>query len=93
MVPLPGHTRGHCGVAVRMSEGWLFHCGDAHLHHSEVAAVGGAAPAGLRFFEALMSVDNAARLANQARDCAISRGSPRAKSGWSARTIPPSSRR
>jgi len=67
LVPLPGHTRGHCGVAVRMSEGWLFHCGDAYFHHSEVAAVGGAGPPGLRFFEALASVDNAARLANQAR--------------------------
>ncbi|MDY7040860.1 MAG: MBL fold metallo-hydrolase [Chloroflexota bacterium] len=29
LIPLPGHTRGHCGVAVEMPEGWLFHCGDA----------------------------------------------------------------
>lgn len=30
LVPLPGHTRGHCGVAVQVAEGhWLFHCGDA----------------------------------------------------------------
>ena len=36
MVPLPGHTRGHCGVAVRTSEGWLLHCGDAASpHHRE----------------------------------------------------------
>jgi glyoxylase-like metal-dependent hydrolase (beta-lactamase superfamily II) len=67
LVPLLGHTRGHCGVAVRMSEGWLLHCGDAYFHHSEVKPSGGAAPQGLRFYEALMSVDNAARLANQAR--------------------------
>lgn len=29
LAPLPGHTRGHCGVAVDTGEGWLFHCGDA----------------------------------------------------------------
>jgi glyoxylase-like metal-dependent hydrolase (beta-lactamase superfamily II) len=29
LVPLPGHTRGHCGVAVATEDGWLFHCGDA----------------------------------------------------------------
>jgi glyoxylase-like metal-dependent hydrolase (beta-lactamase superfamily II) len=28
-VPLFGHTRGHCGVAIRDEKGWLFHCGDA----------------------------------------------------------------
>jgi glyoxylase-like metal-dependent hydrolase (beta-lactamase superfamily II) len=67
LIPLAGHTRGHCGVAVRMSEGWLLHCGDAYFHHSEVAAQGGPAPPGLRFYETLTSVDNAARLANQAR--------------------------
>jgi glyoxylase-like metal-dependent hydrolase (beta-lactamase superfamily II) len=74
LVPLPGHTRGHCGVAVRMSEGWLLHCGDAYFHHSEVAAGGGAAPPGLSFYEALMSADNAARLANQARLRDLARG-------------------
>jgi glyoxylase-like metal-dependent hydrolase (beta-lactamase superfamily II) len=29
LLPLIGHTRGHCGVAVKTSEGWLLHCGDA----------------------------------------------------------------
>jgi len=29
LVPLPGHTRGHCGVAIETDQGWLFHCGDA----------------------------------------------------------------
>jgi glyoxylase-like metal-dependent hydrolase (beta-lactamase superfamily II) len=29
LVPLFGHTRGHCGVAVRTESGWLFHVGDA----------------------------------------------------------------
>lgn len=29
LVPLPGHTRGHCGVAIASDQGWLFNCGDA----------------------------------------------------------------
>jgi glyoxylase-like metal-dependent hydrolase (beta-lactamase superfamily II) len=29
LVPLPGHTRGHCGVAVETEKGWMLQCGDA----------------------------------------------------------------
>lgn len=29
LLPLPGHTRGHCGVAIESENGWLLHCGDA----------------------------------------------------------------
>ncbi|MGD8240783.1 MAG: MBL fold metallo-hydrolase [Armatimonadota bacterium] len=29
LVPLFGHSRGHCGVALRAEPGWLFHVGDA----------------------------------------------------------------
>jgi len=29
LVPLFGHTRGHCGVAIRTEGGWHFHVGDA----------------------------------------------------------------
>lgn len=31
LVPLPGHTAGHCGVAVRSGSEWLVHAGDAYL--------------------------------------------------------------
>jgi glyoxylase-like metal-dependent hydrolase (beta-lactamase superfamily II) len=66
LVPLPGHTRGHCGVAVRRSEDWLLHCGDAYLHRSEVEPGAGEAPVALRAFERLASVDDRARRANLA---------------------------
>jgi glyoxylase-like metal-dependent hydrolase (beta-lactamase superfamily II) len=33
LIPLFGHTRGHCGVAVRDGEHWLFHCADALPTH------------------------------------------------------------
>ena len=29
LVPLFGHTRGHCGVAIQDHEGWIFNCADA----------------------------------------------------------------
>ena len=45
LVPLAGHTRGHCGVAVETPEGWLLQCGDAaspfhreaDLHHLDAS--------------------------------------------------------
>jgi glyoxylase-like metal-dependent hydrolase (beta-lactamase superfamily II) len=29
LIPLFGHSRGHCGVAIKTSTGWFFHAGDA----------------------------------------------------------------
>jgi len=36
LVSLPGHTRGHAGVAVQLGERWLLHCGDAYFHRAEM---------------------------------------------------------
>jgi glyoxylase-like metal-dependent hydrolase (beta-lactamase superfamily II) len=36
LLPLPGHTRGHCGVVVRTPEGWLVHCGDSYVYHGDI---------------------------------------------------------
>ncbi|GAB4573113.1 MAG: MBL fold metallo-hydrolase [Anaerolineae bacterium] len=44
LVPLPGHSRGHCGVALQTPDGWLFHCGDAYGYHREVDPVNPAPP-------------------------------------------------
>jgi glyoxylase-like metal-dependent hydrolase (beta-lactamase superfamily II) len=38
-VPLPGHTRGHAGVLLKLDDGWLLHCGDAYTFHGEVDPV------------------------------------------------------
>lgn len=71
LVPLFGHTRGHCGVAVRSDSGWLLHAGDAYFHRDELA--GRTAPPGLGLFERLDDVDHDARVANQARLAAAAR--------------------
>jgi glyoxylase-like metal-dependent hydrolase (beta-lactamase superfamily II) len=39
MIPFTGHTRGHCGVALRMGDRWLLHCGDAYGYHPQVDPV------------------------------------------------------
>jgi len=39
LIPLPGHTRGHCGVAIKSPRGWLLNCGDAaspYHYHSDL---------------------------------------------------------
>ncbi|MGX6739110.1 MBL fold metallo-hydrolase [Streptomyces peucetius] len=37
LVPLPGHSAGHAGVAVRDDNGrWLLHAGDAYMYHGEI---------------------------------------------------------
>jgi len=38
LVPLFGHTLGHCGVAVRAGGRWLLHVGDAYYLRAELAA-------------------------------------------------------
>ncbi len=66
LIPLHGHTRGHCGVAVRTPSGWLLHAGDAYFHHGELDEKP-TCPGGLRWFQKIAAVDDAQRRANQAR--------------------------
>jgi glyoxylase-like metal-dependent hydrolase (beta-lactamase superfamily II) len=66
LVPLPGHTRGHCAVAVKSDTGWLLHAGDAYFHHLDLLDPG-RAPWGLRVFQHIVQVNGALRLANQQR--------------------------
>jgi glyoxylase-like metal-dependent hydrolase (beta-lactamase superfamily II) len=39
MIPFAGHTRGHCGVAVRMGDRWQLHCGDVYGYYRQVDPV------------------------------------------------------
>ncbi len=36
LIPLSGHTSGHCGVAVRQADRWLLHVGDAYYLQAEL---------------------------------------------------------
>jgi glyoxylase-like metal-dependent hydrolase (beta-lactamase superfamily II) len=67
LVPLHGHTRGHCGVAVRRpGGGWLLHAGDAYFSVGEIRTPP-TAPAGIRAYQRLMAADDHLRRVNQAR--------------------------
>lgn len=66
LVPLVGHTRGHCGVAVNTGNGWLLHCGDAYFYHGEMD-VDPHCTFGLRLFQNIVQIDGKQRLANQQR--------------------------
>lgn len=66
LVPLTGHTRGHCGIAVNTADGWLLHCGDAYFYRDEMNA-DPHCPWGLTLFQRLVQMDGPTRLANQQR--------------------------
>lgn len=66
LVPLPGHSHGHCGVAVRTASGWLLHAGDAYFHRREMDPERPRCPLGWRLFQRAIQVDADARLASQA---------------------------
>ena len=36
MIPLPGHTMGHAGIAIDTPDGWLLNAGDAYFYRHEM---------------------------------------------------------
>ncbi|EOL8936764.1 MBL fold metallo-hydrolase [Cronobacter dublinensis] len=66
LIPLPGHTEGHAGVAIDTPQGWMLHGGDAWFYRDEMAVDSHCTP-GLRFYQWMMQKDKSARLANQKR--------------------------
>lgn len=73
LVPLPGHTWGHAGVAIRRDDGrWLLHAGDAYFYRGEMRSARRHCTPGLRAYQRLMEVDATSRLTNQERLRALS---------------------
>jgi glyoxylase-like metal-dependent hydrolase (beta-lactamase superfamily II) len=66
VIPLPGHTTGHAGIAIETAEGWMLNAGDAYFHRHEMDADPSCTP-GLAAYQTLMEVDREARLYNQDR--------------------------
>lgn len=75
MVPLFGHTHGHCGVAVQSTEGWLLDAGDAIFDHRQLDPE---PRIGLHvgLFEQIVTTNRAQRVANQARLRQLAAGHP-----------------
>jgi glyoxylase-like metal-dependent hydrolase (beta-lactamase superfamily II) len=71
LVPLPGHTRGHIGVAVETGNSghtkWLLHAGDAYFSRREVDAASPRCPRWLNLFETAVQFDRKVRRQNRER--------------------------
>jgi glyoxylase-like metal-dependent hydrolase (beta-lactamase superfamily II) len=67
LVPLPGHTWGHAGVAIDTGTGWLLHAGDAYFYRGEMRQAKRRCTPGLRGYQTMMEVARDQRLGNQQR--------------------------
>ena len=66
LVPLAGHSPGHCGVGVKAAAGgWMLHAGDAYFHRGIVRPEAGRPTAGLWIFETFTQWRADARRRNQ----------------------------
>ena len=66
MIPLHGHTLGHCGIAARGKDKWLLHAGDAYFFHGQLLPTQ-RMPLALGLFQRRADMDRPARIANQER--------------------------
>jgi glyoxylase-like metal-dependent hydrolase (beta-lactamase superfamily II) len=67
LVPITGHTRGHCAVAVNTGEHWLLHAGDAYFYHGEMDSDMRRCTPFMEVFQTLMQVNGQQRKRNQNR--------------------------
>lgn len=67
LVPLPGHTWGHAGVALDTGDGWLLHAGDAYFYRGEMRGAVSRCTPGLHAYQRMMEVDRDRRLSNAER--------------------------
>ncbi|MGD8604965.1 MAG: hypothetical protein PVF49_10390, partial [Anaerolineales bacterium] len=44
LVPLVGHSAGHCGVAIEVEGSWLMHCGDAFVRQVQIDPINPGSP-------------------------------------------------
>ena len=67
LIPLFGHTLGHCGVAVQAPDGWLLHAGDAYFDPREIQGPRRRCAPQVALFQAIVTTDRAMRFHNQDR--------------------------
>ena len=67
MIPLPGHTRGHAGVAIDTPEGWPLNAADTYFYRHEIDREVRRCPPGPRAYQRMMAVDPDLHYRNQDR--------------------------
>jgi glyoxylase-like metal-dependent hydrolase (beta-lactamase superfamily II) len=66
-VPLPGHTLGHCGVALDTDNGWLMDAGDAYFDPRQVHQPNRQCAFGVNLFQKINTTDSKLRFYNEDR--------------------------
>lgn len=61
LVWLPGHSDGHCGVAIHTGDTWLLHAADAVFNHAELAVKHPSTPTGARMYQWMMETSQQKR--------------------------------
>ncbi len=67
LIPLFGHTLGHCGVAVDGPDGWMLHAGDAYFDPREVNGPERRCAFMVGLFQAIVTTNRKNRFYNQTR--------------------------
>jgi len=67
LIPLRGHSNGHCGIAVKTEGKWILHCGDAYFYHDEMSSRNPHSSIALNIFQRMVESDHKARMNNQQR--------------------------
>jgi glyoxylase-like metal-dependent hydrolase (beta-lactamase superfamily II) len=67
LIPLRGHTNGHCGIAINSTDGWVLHCGDAYFHSATIKKGLKETPFSINLFQKLVEYNSETRLRNQHR--------------------------
>ena len=72
LVRLPGHTKGHCGVSIQTSNGWLLHAGDSYYFHKQMDKYS-KAPLMVNLFQRFAHIDHekAMETKNRVRELAL----------------------
>lgn len=76
MVPLFGHTHGHCGIAVDTGEGWLLDAGDAYFDAREIKLPERKCGPGPALFQLMVTTERDKRRDNQDRLRALNADHP-----------------
>jgi glyoxylase-like metal-dependent hydrolase (beta-lactamase superfamily II) len=66
LVPLIGHSVGHCAIALRSEKGWLLHCGDGFFHRGDLLDPP-SVPWGVRLFQRVVDDERWLRVRNMGR--------------------------
>ena len=75
LIPLFGHTEGHCGIAIKTQQGWTLFCGDAYYSHLELNPQNRLRS--LNALEVFFAEDNAQRLSNLHKIQQLAQSEPR----------------